>query len=313
MAEKIIIDCDPGIDDMLAIFYALASDALDVVGITTVYGNVPAETGAQNALRLIEMAGRSNIPVAVGARNPLCGTYSHTFSSIHGKDGLGNTHLPEPIGKPIAQTAVDFIVEQVDAHPGEITLAPIGPLTNIALAIQLHPHIVSKVKRVVLMGGAAFVPGNVNPASEANIHSDPEAAVAVFKADWDLTMLGLDVTRNIRLTDEDIQRFARSNKSTAQLIAKAVPNYLKFYKKKYGKNWCQLHDPSVISYILHPSLFEVKQYPMTIGLHGSGRGKTWAWMPWHLWNTTVDADKKVTVVLNADADQVLQEMFNALI
>ena len=165
MTEKIIIDTDPGIDDTLAIFYALESGAFDIVGLTTIFGNVETKLATQNALRLLEIAECTDIPVAQGAVTPLTKPFQGPVPHIHGEDGQGNCQLAPPIGKPIELTAAQFIVEQVMAQPGEITLVPIGPLTNIAVALHLQPEIVNKVKRVVLMGGAALVPGNVNPAA----------------------------------------------------------------------------------------------------------------------------------------------------
>ena len=313
MPEKIIIDTDPGIDDALAIFYALAIKELDIVGLTAVFGNADVEVCALNAIRLLEMAGRPDIPVAQGARMGLSTPYQKPFGLVHGDDGLGNTNLPIPKGKPVQQSAAEFIIEQVEAHPGEITLAPIGPLTNLALAIHLKPDIAKKVKRVVLMGGAAFVPGNVHPAAEANIHSDPEAADVVFRADWDIAMVGLDVTEKICITPQDVAQFEQSPKTTAQFIGKSIPHYMNFYMRNKTYPGCYMHDATVISYILHPELFEVVQHPITIGLTGSGRGKTWAWLPQHIWRQDGQTQKKVGILVNADSETVLNKLFDALL
>lgn len=291
-----------------------------MIGLTSIYGNVTTDQATINCLNLLEIAGRTDIPVANGVACSLnsenngdwSGFIDDADSIVHGKDGLGNTNLPLPKAVPVSQSAPEFIVEKVLEFPGEITLVPIGPLTNLAQAIHLNPDFVSKVKRIVMMGGAAFAPGNVNPAAEANIFSDPEAADIVFQADWSLTMLGLDVTENILLTNEHLSQLTASSKSTAKFINQSVPVYLNFYNKKNGGLGCSMHDPAAIAYILDPNLFEVQDFPVSIGIQGSGRGKTWAWMPWHLWDKHVNAEKKVRVVLGANADKVLQNMINTI-
>ena len=177
---KIIIDTDPGADDALAILFALQRPELEVFGLTSIFGNVPTDLAAQNALRLLTVAGRLDIPVAQGAAKPLSIPPASYAYWVHGDDGLGNLNLPLSKTQPIPQAAAQFIVDTVMAHPGEVTLVPIGPLTNLALALALEPRITGNVAGVVLMGGAARVNGNVNPAAEANIFHDPHAADAVF-------------------------------------------------------------------------------------------------------------------------------------
>lgn len=311
MVEKIIIDTDPGIDDTLAIFYALESETLDVLGLTTVFGNVNTSLATQNALRLLEIARRSDIPVAQGAQNPLIHPFLGPVPHIHGEDGQGNLYLPPPIGKPINLPAAQFIVEQVMAQPGEISLVPIGPLTNIALALNLRPQIAEEVKRVVLMGGAALVPGNINPASEANIYNDPEAADIVFNASWDITMVGLDVTHKVLMSQEQLARFAKSSKVTAQHISKVLPLYVDFAHKVLGKPGLYMHDPSAIAYMLNPSLFEVQRYPLKVATQGISRGKTWVWtrtMDFPPEEFGFDTSHPVNVVLNADSEAVTNNM-----
>ncbi len=299
----------------MAIFYALESEALEVVGLTSVFGNVDTKLATQNALRLLEIAGRSDIPVAQGTKKPLDRPYSGPVPHIHGEDGQGNIHLPPPEKKPIDQSAAEFIVEQVAAHPGEISLVPIGPLSNIALALRLRPQIANEVKRVVLMGGAALVQGNINPASEANIYNDPEAADIVFSAGWDITMVGLDVTHKILMSQDQIARFEQSNKKTSQHISNVLPLYVEFAHKALGKPGMYLHDPSAIAYMINPSLFETQQYPLKVETQGISRGKTWVWtqtMDFPPENFGFDVDHKVTVVLDADCDAVIDSMLEKL-
>ncbi|MCD4671268.1 MAG: nucleoside hydrolase [Anaerolineaceae bacterium] len=316
MTEKIIIDTDPGIDDTLAIFYALESKELEVVGITSVFGNVHVDLATQNALRLLEIAGHGDIPVAQGAEKPLDTAYIGPIPHIHGEDGQGNIFLPPPAGKAVDQNAAEFIVSQVSAHPGEISLVPIGPLTNIALALQLRPQIAHEVKRVVLMGGAALVPGNTNPAAEANIYGDPEAADIVFSAGWDITMVGLDVTHKVLMSQKQIDKFANSQKATAQHINKILPFSMAFASIALGKPELYLHDSIAIAYMLHPSLFEVQQYPLKVATRGIGRGKTWVWtqtMDFPPEKFNFDTKHPATVVLNADSDTVINNMLDRLL
>jgi uridine nucleosidase len=316
MAEKIIIDTDPGVDDTLAIFYALQSKALDVIGLTTVFGNSPTDLTTMNALRLLEIAGRSDIPVAKGAENPLTHQFSGAVPHIHGEDGQGNVHLPPPQSKAIQQSAAQFIIDQVRAHPGEVTLVPIGPLTNIALALSLRPQIAREVKRVVLMGGAALVPGNINPAAEANIFNDAVAADIVFRAGWDITMVGLDVTHKVLMSDDQIAQFAKSTKATAQHISKVLPLYVEFAHKVLGKPGLYMHDPSAIAYLLDPSLFTVEHYPVKVATQGISRGKTWVWkrtMDFPPEEFGFDMNHKVHVVLDAQSDKVINKMLEVLL
>ncbi|MCA0453760.1 MAG: nucleoside hydrolase [Chloroflexi bacterium] len=276
--QKIIIDTDPGIDDSMAIFFALNSPELEVIGLTAVFGNVHVDLAVTNALRLLEIAGRTDIPVAEGAANPLAGTYTNPPTFIHGDDGQGNIHLPPPTTTAITQTAAEFIVEQIMSAPGEITLVPIGPLTNIALALRLEPRIAQNVKQVVLMGGNALVPGNATPAAEANIHDDPEAADVVFGADWSVTMVGLDVTTKASMTEQHLQRYAQSSSPMAQHIARINPLYHDFSKRVNGVSGLLVHDSTAIAYLLMPDAFTVKQWPIRVETQGFSRGKTWPYL-----------------------------------
>ena len=315
MVERIIIDTDPGIDDTLAIFYALESGALDVVGLTTVFGNVETALATRNALRLLEIAERREIPVAGGATRPLARPFRGPIPHIHGDDGQGNCDLPPPEGRPIGQTAAEFIVDQVSASPGEITLVPIGPLTNIALALHLRPEIVARVKRVVLMGGAALVPGNVNPAAEANVFNDPEAADIVFSAPWDITMIGLDVTHKVLLPSQSAARYARSSKQTSRHIGRILPLYLDFAHRALGRSASYIHDATAISYLLDPSLFEVARYPVKVETRGISRGKTWVWTRTRDHppeDFGFDTDHPATVVLGAAVETVHRMMLETV-
>ncbi|MBK8835664.1 MAG: nucleoside hydrolase [Anaerolineae bacterium] len=197
MTRKIIIDTDPGVDDAMAIYLALRSPELELVGLTTIFGNSNVEATTRNTLNLLHVAGRTDIPVARGAGRPLVLPPGPTGEWVHGDDAMGNigwTTVLDPALKPIDIPAARFIVDTIMANPGEITLVPIGPLTNLALALQLEPRIAANVREIVMMGGSVLAPGNVSPLAEANAHNDPHAASVVFSADWPITMAGLDVT-----------------------------------------------------------------------------------------------------------------------
>ena len=273
--RKIIIDTDPGVDDAMAIFLALQSPELDVIGLTTIFGNVHTELATTNALRLLEIADRNDIPVAQGAEHPIAGPFGGPVPFVHGDDGQGNAHLPPPSTMAVPEPAAELIIEEVMAFPGEITLVPIGPLTNIALALRLEPRIAKNVREVVIMGGNAIVPGNATPAAEANIHNDPEGADIVFGAKWPVTMVGLDVTHKVNMTRDHMAAYAKANNPLAQHIARIVPFYRDFFESSMGMNGIYVHDSSAIAYLIDPTLFKTEQWPMRVETQGISRGKTW--------------------------------------
>ena len=278
MARKIIIDTDPGVDDTMAIFFALRSPELDVIGLTTIFGNVHTDLATTNALRLLEIAGRTDIPVAKGADDPLAVPFRGPVPFVHGDDGQGNINLPPPKTRPIDQPAAVFIIEQIMAAPGEITLVPLGPLTNIALALRLEPRIAKHVKEVVLMGGNVLCPGNATPAAEANIHNDPEAADVVFGAGWTVTMVGLDVTHQVNLTPEHIARYEASQDPLARHIARILPHYRAYFETvNPDMRGIYVHDSSAVAYVIDPTLFETRQWPIRVETQGISRGKTLHW------------------------------------
>ncbi len=228
---------------------------------------------------------------------------------MHGADGQGDTNLPAPSRAPLAISAAQFIVEQARARPGQITLAPIGPLTNIALALRLEPRIVEWVDEVVLMGGNALVPGNASPAGEANIRNDPEAADLVFGADWQVTMVGLDVTLRVHMTPADIADYATHGNALSDHITRILPHYRNYFEANYDAEGIFVHDSSAIAYLLDPSLFEVQRWPIRVGRQGLGRGKTWpatgadippAWQGRPPVNVCVDVDGPRLVQLAAE-------------
>ncbi|MGE8189010.1 nucleoside hydrolase [Pseudomonas sp. NPDC086278] len=245
--EKIIIDCDPGVDDAVAILLAFASpDDIEVMGITTVAGNVSLEFTTKNALKICQLAGKASFPVYAGCQHAMFPT-PPTTSSVHGDDGLGDVELEEVTSSKQSQHAVDFIIETVRRFPGEITLCPIGPMTNIAMALLKEPDIASKIKKIVFMGGAAFCPGNTTPAAEFNIWFDPHAAQIVLTSGVPLVMLGLDVTNKAIMTADRINVLRGSESNIGTKAAAMMTSYGAF-------DPC-LHDPCAIAYVLDPSIF----------------------------------------------------------
>lgn len=275
MKRKIIIDTDPGIDDAMAILAAFRSPELEILGLTTVFGNTDVEHCSLNALRLVEIAGKDGTPVCKGATSPMILTDMELGTHVHGLDGMGNTNPPPPKGELDPRSADEFIIEMVKKYPGEITLAPLGPLTNIALALQRAPEIAALVDEVVLMGGNAYAPGNISPAAEANIFHDPHAAEIVFRTDWQVTMIGLDATTKIIIRPDQLEKIYAADNEGVRLLQRIQPAYQAFHDQIYGFGGAfHLHDPSVTAYLFQPELFEVEEAPMYVALSGRAIGKT---------------------------------------
>ncbi len=297
---------DPGIDDTMALFYALQSPELEVIGLTTVFGNAATNICTTNALRLLEIAGREDIPVAAGSQRPLAMPYQGAADFVHGKDGQGNVHLPPPKKQPVEMGAVQFIIEEVMRVPKTITLVALGPLTNLAMAILLKPEIVQHIQEIVLMGGSAFSPGNITPAAEANTFNDPEAADIVLGADCPVTMVGLDVTEKVFMSPEQLDSINAIQNVRAQHLARILPFYRAFYIDRHGKDGIHLHDSTAITYLLAPSIFEVIRYTVRVETMGISRGKTWGAAgrsdrekPWR-------GRRSVNICVGVDAQQAIQ-------
>ena len=305
-ARKILIDTDPGIDDAMAIFYALASPELQVVGLTTIFGNAHTATCTTNALKLLEIAGRTDIPVARGVARPLAMDYRGPVTFVHGTDGQGDVFLPAPTTRPVAADAARFIVDTVLAAPGEITLVPLGPLTNIALALMLEPELPKHLAGIVLMGGAAFTAGNASPAAEANILNDPEAADVVFGADCPIVMCGLDVTEKTIMSSETLDLLGTIDNPQARHIAAIVPFYRDFYRVRAGLDGIPVHDSSTISYLLAPQHFTTVAHPIRVDTaHGVGRGKTWTALRLADHESPWAGRRPVTICTDVDGDAVV--------
>jgi pyrimidine-specific ribonucleoside hydrolase len=250
----IILDCDPGHDDAIALLLALASPELDLLGVTTVSGNQTLDKTTANAIRILDFAGRADVPVHAGADAPFV-RQRDVAAHVHGESGLDGPELPPPSRPPAAQHAVDFLAEQIRARNGGVTLVPTGPLTNVALLFALHPDAVPE--RIVLMGGA-IGEGNRTPAAEFNIWADPEAAQRVFAAGLDTTMVGLDVTHRALITDAHTERL-RSAGRVGAMVAELMDFYSRFHRVRYPElAGSPMHDPVCIAHLVDPGLIDVR-------------------------------------------------------
>jgi inosine-uridine nucleoside N-ribohydrolase len=255
MSTPVLIDCDPGHDDAIALLLALASPELDLLGVTTVAGNAALADTTANALRVLELVGRTDIPVAAGAERPLL-REPFVAAYVHGESGLEGPELPEPRTRPVAQHAVDFLAERVEGA----TLVPVGPLTNVALLLARYPDV--RPERIVLMGGA-IAEGNVTPAAEFNIWADPEAAARVFASGIDLTMIGLDVTHRALVGAAEADRLRASGR-TGTLVAELLEFYNRFHAQTYGFAGSPIHDAVAVAHVLRPDLVETQHRHVAI-------------------------------------------------
>ncbi len=270
----IIIDTDPGIDDAFALVYALNAPQLEVVGVTTVHGNVGIERTTRNALGLLELAyPEGRIPVARGAAEPLQGQAPGDAGFVHGVEGLGDTPALTPRTKPHALPAWQFICERVAERPGEITLCAIGPLTNLARALAHSPSVAEQVAGVVIMGGALRVPGNITAHAEYNFWADPAAAAAVLAAPWPITLVGLDVTTQVICSSAYFQNIASAAPRVGGFIAQIAEFYIAFHRHHAGLPGCQFHDPTALIALTHPALFAGESVSISVTTRGERRGQ----------------------------------------
>ena len=277
--SKVIYDTDPGVDDAMALYYALAHPAIDVVGITTTFGNVTVEQAAINALYLAAIAGK-NIPVTKGVKTPWCKPGEAPPAYIHGADGLGN--LAERVATTNEldpRASAQFIVDMARAEPGEITLVAVGPLGNLSLALKLEPALPRLLREVILMGGTITEPGNVSPVAEANIWNDPHAADQVFTAGWKLTMVGLDVTHQVIMPVALFKRIASKHKHIAtDTLLHAVDFYANFYSNLYPHvakiHGCFGHDVLAFICLTHPEFFKLESGRIRVATDGLAQGQT---------------------------------------
>jgi len=314
-AKKIIIDTDPGTDDALALMLALNSPELDVRAITVVPGNVTAAMGLENALRMVSLANRCDIPVAAGAQHPLFQKLT-TAEFWHGKNGLGNVELPASKCKVDPRFGPDLIIQLVHASPHEITLVPVGPLTNIALAVEKDPSIVPLVKEVILMGGS-ISGGNVTAAAEFNIYNDPEAAQTVFQAGWPLTMVGLEVGDKALFTHKYLDELGQTHGPMNDFVA-SVLKFMVGLAATFGSPGSPMYDPSAVAVAIDSSLVKVQEMHVDVETRGQfTRGETVGNRHGEVERNVLQGDRyviegvdKVTpnakVCVDVDADRFLQ-------
>jgi inosine-uridine nucleoside N-ribohydrolase len=270
--KRVIIDTDPGTDDAMAIILALNSPELKVEALTVVPGNVDARQGLENALKIVSLAGRCDVTVAAGAQHPL-NQKLITAQFWHGKNGLANVELPPTDCKPDPRFGPDLIIELVHRYPHEITLIPVGPLTNIALAVSKDPSIAGLVKNIVIMGGS-ITGGNVNGAAEANIFNDPEAAQIVFNAGWMVTMVGSDVGERTLITRKYLKELQSSHGPQSDFIAKIAEFYLD-RSEKSGYSGAAMYDPLAVGIAIDPGLGTLKEMHVDVETRGEfTRGET---------------------------------------
>jgi purine nucleosidase len=265
MAEKIIYDTDPGIDDALGLLLLAASPEIDLLAITVTHGNTSQEKCLNNALKLVELTGITKVPVARGAEEPLVKELS-VAEETHGEGGLGYAILPKSAISPCSELAHDLIIRVVRENPGEVTLLCVGPMTNIALAFLKAPEIVSKVRRIVSMGGAIHYPGNVTPQAEYNVFCDPEAFEIVLKSGIDFTLVPLDVTYQCILTIDHLKKITEARSEIRNFIFDSTRFYMEFHEDYQGIKGCAINDPLAAAILLDPTLVKNRDYYLTIEL-----------------------------------------------
>lgn len=276
MAIPLIIDTDPGVDDALAIYLAINCKKFDLCGLTTVYGNVHTPQATKNARELLKIFNRNDITVKHGASAPLFKELSEPAYFVHGEDGLGNLTKPLSKEEKLAEypnEATQFIIDSAHKYPGELCICGIGPLTNLALAVKIDPTIVHKIKEIVILGGTIYRPGNVSPIAEANIFNDYHAADIVFNAGWNISIIGLDISMKVLISEKELQELDNSNEQAKQFLAKINKFYQQFYiKKRNIVNGTVCHDATALCYFIDPDIFTKKQGYMRVITDGLARG-----------------------------------------
>jgi len=273
--KRIIIDTDPGVDDAFTFLLALASPEIKLEALTTTQGNVTVEKATRNALSVLDLGRASHIPVAKGSVLPLVQPL-RASAHVHGESGIGNAQLPQPQAKPVQGHAVDYLIERVLAEPKEISIFPIGPMTNIAMAIRKEPRFAKAVKELVIMGGAIQEAGNMTPLAEFNIYVDPHAAHIVFHSGIPITLIPLDVTHKCLLKQEHVDRLMKIDSPVTRFLKDAIDVYLKA-SIELGYEGCALHDPLTLATIIAPELLTLKEYYVDVDIAGGvSMGKTFA-------------------------------------
>ena len=299
MSTPTLIDCDPGHDDAIALLLALASPEVELLGVTTVAGNQTLGKTTTNALRVLELAGRGDVPVAAGADRPLAREL-FIADYVHGESGLDGPELPEPRAEPVDQHAVDFLAERILGSPRPVTLVPIGPLTNVALLLSRYPQAAGNVERVVIMGGAV-AEGNVTPAAEFNIYVDPEAAWRVFHSGLPVTMIGLDVTHRALMMPVHVEPL-RASSEVGRFVAELHDFFVRYHERTYGTEGAPIHDAVAVAQVVRPGIVETLHRHVDVDCESRiCRGRTVV----DLWHRT-GAEPNADVGVGIDADAFLE-------
>jgi inosine-uridine nucleoside N-ribohydrolase len=294
----VLLDCDPGHDDAIAILLALASPELRLLGITTVAGNQTLEKTTANAIRVLDHVGRRDVSVAAGAPRPLV-RERHVAAHVHGETGLDGPELPPPARPPAADHAIDLIAAAVKGAARPVTLVPTGPLTNIALLLARYPELEPRIERVVLMGGA-IGEGNITPAAEFNIWADPEAAHRVFTSGLDVTMVGLDVTHKALMTPAHAEQLAAGGKA-GKLVSDLYGFYSQFHARRYGWDGAPVHDAVALAHVIDPTLLSTVHCGVVIDTGAElSRGRTYADL-----RGATDWEPNCHVAIEIDSDRFL--------
>jgi inosine-uridine nucleoside N-ribohydrolase len=299
VSTPIVLDCDPGHDDAIALLLALASPEVALLGVTTVAGNQTLDKTTRNALRVLELAGRAKVPVAAGAERPLVRDIRVALE-VHGESGLDGPDLPEPRTPPVEESAVDFLARTLFEAHEPVTLVPVGPLTNIALLLEARPDVIGKIERIVLMGGA-IAEGNATPAAEFNIWCDPEAAARAFGSGLEVTMVGLDVTHRALVLPEHAERLRASGR-VGEVVAELLEFYGRFHRRIYDFPGSPIHDAVAVAQVIRPGLLETVERNVEIELESElCRGRTVV----DLWRRT-DRASNAHVAVGIDSDAFLE-------
>lgn len=268
----VVIDCDPGHDDAIALMLAAASAEVELLGVTTVAGNTTVDKTTRNALAVLELIGRTDVPVAMGSDVPLERNLI-TAEHVHGSTGLDGPELPAPVMQPHELSAVPFLANALATSDQAVTLIPLGPLTNIAMLISAHPDLVERIEQIVMMGGAINL-GNITPAAEFNVYVDPEAADLVFRSGLDITMIGLDVTHRARLTTDHADEL-RPRGPAGEFVADLLDFFVPNYQRRMGFTGAPIHDALAVAHAIWPDLVETGSYAVEVDISdGPSAGRT---------------------------------------
>jgi len=326
--HKVILDTDPGIDDAMAIAYAMAHPNIELIGLTTVFGNVSVEKSTRNAQYILDVFGANTIDVAKGAGVPVVQAPLPHAEFVHGDDGIGNCYPEKPVVlNPSAAhaqlhelSAADYIVEQARRYPGEIDLVAVGPLTNVALALEKEPNLPELLKQLIVMGGAVDEPGNVTPLAEANFFNDPHAVDRLLARDWPMVIVGLDVTHKVMMTDSLLAKLRDDGGVTGDFLWRTSRFYIDFYSKAGAAKdadeaQCAMHDAAAVAYLVEPSAFSVQTGVARVIESGVAAGQLaidrrgYRYATDH-WNNRASGNGACMVV---DADRVLDSFLNTII